>query len=304
MQPESDSRCELPTTSPTRPCLTRADLVLLCDCQEARLLVFSPAFAARQRAAMPLEPTGIRVLAPRRVRQDGTSEMVVEICEPAESPGWIFQVVLDLDLVQPEHERLPLLPEARALMLFLQSGVPWALADSGHHERSCAWWETLRPQGKPALADSFRWSFRQHFPPGAEFGHAASAGNKALDETQYSNLLKKATPSARGGRGGRGVSVDLMRTAFVGIQAGGELAMQEVNRAVEEAGARGAAAGRIDRAYIAGARVLAFGPDGKRRTIFVMKITRTDRVHRAMKRALLHRGRNKLVVKTESGPSL
>ena len=74
-------------------------MVLLCDCQEARLLVFSPAFAARQRAAMPLEPTGIRVLAPRRVRQDGTSEMVVEICEPAESPGWIFQVVLDLDLV-------------------------------------------------------------------------------------------------------------------------------------------------------------------------------------------------------------
>ena len=51
--------------------------------------------------------------------------------------------------------------------------------------------------------------------------------------------------------------------------------MQEVNRAVEEAGARGAAAGRIDRTYIAGARVLAFGPDGKRRTIFVMKITRT-----------------------------
>ena len=95
-----------------------------------------------------------------------------------------------------------------------------------------------------------------------------------------------------------------MRTAFVGIQAEGELAMQEVNRAVEEAGARGAAAGRIDRAYIAGARVLAFGPDGKRRTTFVMKITRTDRVHRAMKRALLHRGRNKLVVKTESGPSL
>ena len=114
-------------------------MVLLCDCQEARLLVFSPAFAARQLAAMPLEPTGIRVLAPRRVRQDGTSEMVVEICEPAESPGWIFQVVLDLDLVQPEHEKLPLLPEARALMLFLQSGVPWALADSGHHERSCAW---------------------------------------------------------------------------------------------------------------------------------------------------------------------
>lgn len=130
--------------------------------------------------------------------------MVVEICEPAESPGWIFQVVLDLDLVQPEHERLPLLPEARALMLFLQSGVPWALADSGHHERSCAWWETLRPQGKPALADSFRWSFRQHFPPGAEFGHAASAGNKALDETQYSNLLKGHTfGTRRAGREGR-----------------------------------------------------------------------------------------------------
>ena len=73
------------------------------------------------------------------------------------------------------------------------------------------------------------------------------------------------------------MSVDLMRTAFVGIQAGGELAMQEVNRAVEEAGARGAAAGRIDRAYIAGARVLAFGPDGKRRTIFVMKITHRRR---------------------------
>ena len=268
MQPESDSRCELPTTSPTRPCLTRADLVLLCDCQEARLLVFSPAFAARQRTAMPLEPTGIRVLAPRRVRQDGTSEMVVEICEPAESPGWIFQVVLDLDLVQPEHERLPLLPEARALMLFLQSGVPWALADSGHHERSCAWWETLRPQGKPALADSFRWSFRQHFPPGAEFGHAASAGYMALDEKQYKNLMAKATPLERGGRG---VSVDLMRTTFVarpdveemvakahaaGMQAGGELAMQEVNRVVEDAGARGAAAGRSDRAYMTGKHAL------------------------------------------------
>ena len=73
-------------------------MVLLCHCQEARLLAFLPAFAARRRTAMPLEPTGIRVLAPRRVRRDGTLEMVVEICEPAESPGWIFQVVLVLQL--------------------------------------------------------------------------------------------------------------------------------------------------------------------------------------------------------------
>ena len=123
---------------------------------------------------MPLEPTGIRVLAPRRVRQDGTSEMVVEICEPAESPGWIFQVVLDLDLVQPEHERLPLLPEARALLLFLQSGLPRILAGDQGHNRKCLWWEMLHPQGKPALSDSFDWSFRAHFPPGAEFGDAAS----------------------------------------------------------------------------------------------------------------------------------
>ena len=67
VQPESDSRCELPTTSPTRPCLTLADLVLLCHCQEARLLAFLPAFAARRRTAMPLELTGIRVLSGSRL---------------------------------------------------------------------------------------------------------------------------------------------------------------------------------------------------------------------------------------------
>ena len=80
-----------------------------------------------------------------------------------------------------------------------------------------------------------------------------------------------------------------------GMQAGGEQAMQAVNRAVEDAGARGAAAGRSDRAYIAGARALVFGPDGKRRTVFGMKIKLTDR-------ALLKRGRDKLIVETGMPP--
>ena len=71
--------------------------------------------------------------------------------------------------------------------------------------------------------------------------------------------------------------------------------MQEVNRAVEDAGARGAAAGRSDRAYIAGARALAFGPDGQRRTICGMKIQLTDRI-------LLKCGRDQLIVETGMPP--
>ena len=153
------------------------------------------------RWGMSLVQTGIRVLSPRRQRADGGHEMVVEICEPAGSPGWIFQVAFDLELVVPANARLPLLPEARALCLFLQRGLPWAMADSEAHSLACPWCEMLHPQGKPALTDSFVWSFRQHFSPGAEFGGAAP-GRAGLDAEQFKSLLQRK--HLRRGATGRG----------------------------------------------------------------------------------------------------
>ena len=43
---------------------------------------------------------------------------VIPITQREPKPWWIFQLVLDLDLVQHERKKLPLLPEARALILF------------------------------------------------------------------------------------------------------------------------------------------------------------------------------------------
>ena len=231
---------------------------------------------------MSLAQTGIRVLCPRRQRADGGHDMIVEICVPAGSPGWVFQVAFDTELVLTANARLPLLPEARALCLVLQSGWPWAMADSETHGRSCQWWEKLHPQGKPALTDSFAWSFRQHFPAGSEFGNAAH-GRAGLDAEQFKSLLQRTVPATRGHKG---VTVDLMRTTFVaqplleelvteakaaGMREGGVLAMQQVNNAIAQAAARGAAGGRSDTAYISGARALTHDGTGARRQIFGMK---------------------------------
>ena len=56
-----------------------------------------------------------------------------QICEPATRPAWTLHVRIDHSLLETDSKfgrDLLLRPEARALALFLQTGLPWAVADN------------------------------------------------------------------------------------------------------------------------------------------------------------------------------